>query len=436
MKRIYAPFAYGPGPRNGCWWDETCTAPDWAELTGSHKSDVAIVGGGFTGMSAALHLAQAGASVTLLEAQTPGWGASGRNGGFCCLGGGILEHADLVKHYGEGNTRAWERCEIDAVHLVRDLLTQHQIDADCHSRGETLLAHRPARMEKLRRMADDMPDLDPVLIEGKDLADHGLNGPFHGALTISEGFALNPRKYLFGLARAAKEAGATQFQNSEVRRIERTGQGYILTTARGDVHADQVIVATNGYSSETVPQWLNGRYLPTQSNVLVTRPLSDAELAAQGWTSDQMAYDTRGLLHYFRLMPDRRFLFGMRGGMTSTPTAEARARRRTRRDFDKMFPAWSHVESPNMWSGMVCIARRGMPYVGPVPDQPGLWIGMCYHGNGVAMGSYCGSLLAKSVLGHSDGPEVLNAPLRRFPFGSARRLFIPPVYVARMLRDL
>lgn len=439
MKRIFSPFAYGPDPRNGCWWDETCDAPHWPRLDGTHKTDVAVVGGGFTGISAALHLAEAGVSVTVLEAQTPGWGASGRNGGFCCMGGGRIEPATLAKRHGESAARDWVQCELDAVDLVQSLLTQHKIDADCHSKGETLLAHHPKRMKDLRQAAESetrFPGLSVTLTERADLADQGLNGPFYGALTLSKGFALNPRKYLFGLAGAASRAGAQLFERSEVQAVERDSAGYRLKTASGDIHADQVIFATNGYSSESLPGWLGGRYLPTQSNVLVTRPLSDNELAAQGWTSDQMAYDTRGLLHYFRLMPDRRFLFGMRGGMNSSPRAEARARQNTRRDFERMFPAWSHVESPHMWSGMVCIAQRGMPFVGQVPDHPGLWLGMCYHGNGVAMGSYCGALLAKHCLGTPDGPEVLNKPLRRFPLGRARRLLMPPAYVALMLRDL
>lgn len=93
MSRVWSEYAYGDGPRNGCWWDETCPPPDWPRLRGAHRSDVAIVGGGFTGISAALHLAEAGADVILLEAQSPGWGASGRNSGFRCLGGGRLDEA-------------------------------------------------------------------------------------------------------------------------------------------------------------------------------------------------------------------------------------------------------------------------------------------------------------------------------------------------------
>jgi glycine/D-amino acid oxidase-like deaminating enzyme len=201
------------------------------------------------------------------------------------------------------------------------------------------------------------------------------------------------------------------------------------------VNAEQVIIATNGYSSDDLPDWLAGRYIPAQSNIIVTRPMSENELGAQGWTTLQASYDSRNLLHYFRLMPDRRFLFGMRGGLTSNPGAEARARARVRRDFETMFPAWAHVETPFRWSGMVCLARNGTPFAGPVPGRPGMFAGLAYHGNGVAMGSYTGKLLSGLLLGRNDVPPPMQMPMSRFPLGRARRALLPPVYLAKGLMD-
>jgi len=199
------------------------------------------------------------------------------------------------------------------------------------------------------------------------------------------------------------------------------------------------LIATNGYSSEDMPDWLAARYLPTQSAVLVTRPLSEGELAAQGWTSDQMAYDTRNLLHYFRLMPDRRFLFGMRGGLMSSAWSERQVHERVRGDFEAMFPAWKEVPSPNHWSGMVCLSRNRVPYVGPVPERPGMFAGLAYHGNGVAMGSYSGRWLADLVLGRDPEviyPTPMHEPMGRFPLGRARRVLLPPLYAALRVLDI
>jgi len=437
MRRIFGSYAYSDAPRMGCWWDETATRPDWPEARGDLRADVAVIGGGFTGLSAALHLAEAGADVALLDAEYPGWGASGRNGGFCCLGGAKLSAAQFARAYGPEQARDFHRAEVEAVHLVARLLDRLGINADTHSRGETQLAHNRRAMDRLRRAAE--AEDGAVVTEPAGLAGEGMAGSFHGALTRPVGFGLNPRKYVLGLARAAAGAGARLYQKSPAQRIGKTGTTYRITLPQGELRADTVLLCTNGYSSEDVPGWLAGRYIPAQSTVLVTRPLTDAELAAQGWTSDQMAYDTRNLLHYFRLMPDRRFLFGMRGGLTSTPRAEAAARARTRADFEAMFPAWRGVESAHMWSGMVCLARNRVPFAGPVPGEPGLFAGLAYHGNGVAMGSYAGRLLADLAQGRAPDlpyPEPMRHPMRRFPLGRARRLLMPPLYAALALGDL
>jgi len=439
MKRIYADYAYGPGPRDNCWWDETIAAPDWPVLHGDMDADVAIIGGGFTGISAALHLAQSGASVVVLEAEFPGWGASGRNGGFCCLGGSKLSGASMRRRFGYQAAEIYEAGEAVAVSLVRDLLDTFDIQAETHSRGETQLAHSPRAMKRLRATAESLAkDGEEVeLLEQDQLAEHGLNGPFHGAMTTPVGFGLNPRKYLFGLARAAQAASAQLFQHSAVTGLSRQDDSHVLVTSKGKLRARQVIIATNGYSSEDLPQWLAGRYMPTQSTAMVTRVLSEDEIQNQGWFSDQMAYDSRNLLHYFRLMPDRRFLFGMRGGLMSSARSEKAIRRQLRRDFEQMFPAWSSVDTTHCWSGMVCLARNLVPFVGPVPEMKGMFAGLCYHGNGVAMGTYAGRLLSDLVLGQTPALPYSTAiqSMPRFPLGRARRLLMPPAYTALGLMD-
>ena len=432
MKRIYPAYTYGPGPRDGCWWDETCPSPEWPELNGDQRVDVAIIGGGFTGTSAALHLAKAGASVAVLEAETPGWGASGRNGGFCCLGGSKLSYSALARRFGRDSAAAYEQAEHDAVALVAALLEEYQIAADTHSVGETQLAHSSRAMAKLRRSADH----NGTLHEQEDLPGLGLNGPFYGGYTTPVGFGLNPRKYLFGLAQSAAELGAVFYQTSPVRKVEKTSSGFELELPKGRVQADQVLICTNGYSSEDVPDWMSGRYMPAQSTVLVTRPLTEAEKAAQGWTSDQMCYDTRHLLHYFRLMPDGRFLFGMRGGLRSSKASEKAIRDLVQRDFRRMFPAWSEVEITHIWSGMVCLSRSLLPYTGTIPGYPGMFAGFAFHGNGVAMGSYCGRALARLALGQATGlPQPITHTPARFPLGRMRRALLPPAYAAMAVAD-
>ncbi|NOE20621.1 FAD-dependent oxidoreductase [Ruegeria atlantica] len=432
MKRIFPDYAYGSEPRDGCWWDETVASPDWPEFQGDMHVDVAIIGGGFTGVSAALHLAEK-ASVAVFDAGAPGWGASGRNGGFCCLGGSKLGHASMQRRFGCDAALDYAAAEQEAVRLVADLLAQHQIDADTHSSGETQLAHSRRAMDMLRRNAGEAGTLH----EARDLPGKGMGGAFYGGYTSPVGFGLNPRKYLFGIARAAEAMGAHLFQNSAVLSVEKTASGFVLQTQSGPVKAQAVLVCTNGYSSEDIPAWMSGRYMPAQSTVMVTRPLGRTEQMAQGWTSDQMCYDTRNLLHYFRLMPDGRFLFGMRGGLRSSAEAEAAIQRKVQQDFKHMFPAWSTVEVTHIWSGLVCLSRALTPFVGPVPDQPGMFAGFAYHGNGVAMGTYCGRALARLVLGQDARlPVVMMQTPGRFPLGRWRRVLMPPAYAMLALADL
>lgn len=441
MKHIFGDFAYTDAPRARCWWNETCDIPERPALAGDVKCDVAIIGGGFTGVSAALHLAEAGIDVVLIENRFIGWGASGRNGGFCCLGGGRLGDAAVDRKYGRQERLAFRAAELAAIRLVEDRLTRHQIEVDRHSDGETELAHRPRDMEDFRSGVARVKEnygLDATLVEKDDLADHGFSGPFFGALTIPAGFGLNPRKYITGLAAAAEEAGAVIYHDTPATRVRRTGNGHEIQTLVGKISASRVIFATNGYSSEDLPEWFAGRYMPAQSSVIVSRPLTDQDLDDAGWKSRQMVYDTRNLLHYFRLMPDNRMLFGMRGGLMTGEGAEARAVRRVRQDFDAMFPAWQNVETPHGWSGMVCLARDQMPFVGAVPGEPGLFASLCYHGNGVAMGSYAGALVADAVQGKPTEhiyPDIMRRPLAKFELGRLRRALMPAAYLGFALAD-
>ena len=444
MTRIFPAYAYGDGPFQGCFWSDT--VPDdsaaYPPATGDLTCDVAIIGSGFTGLSAALHLAMDGVDVIVLDAQFPGWGASGRNGGFCCLGGAKASSAILARQFGQDGLAGWRRAEQDAVALVAGLLERHDIDADTHSQGETILAHNP-RMA--RTLGDDVArvkaeyGVDAIWHGPAELDSNGMAGPFHGGLTIPVGFALNPRKYIAGLVRVAQVHGARIFGQSPASDIAPAGSGLTVTTPQARISARRVILATNGYASDDIPAWMAGRYLPAQSNVLVTRPLTEAELQAAGWTSRQMAYDTRNLLHYFRLLPDNRFLFGMRGGLMASARAEAGITARARRHFEQMFPAWKGVETPYGWSGMVCFSANRVPYCGAIPGLPGAFAGFAYHGNGVAMGSYTGALLADLVQDkptRHPRPMVMQADPPRFPLGRLRRALLPPGYALAGLQDL
>lgn len=438
MTRIYEPAAYGP--QGSCYWADTVPAGHWPRLEGDRRADVAIIGGGFTGLNAALALAEAGVDTLLLEAEDPGWGASGRNGGFCCLGGAKASDAALARRFGPEAPQAWHDTEVAAVAHVAALIDRFGWDVDRHSRGETLLAHTARAFDALQRDVQASAKAcgaEPEILGKAELAAQGLGGPWFGGMTLPVGFALNPRKYHAGLADAAQRASVRMYAESPATSLTQHATAWRIATPRGSVSARRVILATNGYSHEDLPAWLRARTLPAQSTVLVTRPLTPTEQEAAGWWSAQMAYDTRFLLHYFRLLPDGRFLFGMRGGLRATARAQQRISRRIRADFARLFPAWSTVEITHQWSGLVCLMRSLTPFIGAVPGHPGLFAGLGYHGNGVAMGSYAGRLLAEAVLERdAPKPDWLGAEPLRFPLGRFRRNLLTPAYLLADALDL
>ncbi|KEP71407.1 gamma-glutamylputrescine oxidoreductase [Thioclava dalianensis] len=438
---IFEPGAYEAGSLAGCYWAQTAPdCPDDGPVSGAAKVEFAVIGAGFTGLSAALRLAQGGADVAVLDMHRPGWGASGRNGGFCCVGGASATSGQIRARYGATEAERFHATERAAINHVSTQIERLGLEVDRHSRGELQLAHSPKAFAEMTRDAPDLAKrhgVEASLIAPAELAERGLGAAgMHGALHLDLGFALNPRKLALGLAGAVRAAGGRIHGDSAVLEITQADGYHVLRTTQGEIRAKHLVIATNGYSSDNVPGWLRWRYLPLQSSVLVTRPLSDAEIAAQGWSSDLMAYDSRHLLHYFRLMPDRRMLFGMRGATRWTPNALETHRRETRAHFDAMFPAWRDVEAPHFWSGLLCFSREMVPFVGEMGAGSGVHGAFAYHGNGVAMANWCGDQLARRLLGQaSDLPQFFSRTPKRFEMGPWRRAALPLALVRYRVLD-
>ncbi|SHM25331.1 NAD(P)/FAD-dependent oxidoreductase [Roseibium suaedae] len=427
----------------GSYWEATAgPIKEDRQLVGDARFDVAIIGAGYTGLSAALKLASSGVSVCLLDARRAGWGASGRNGGFCCFGGTKRSYPDLVRHYGLEETKRFVAYQCEAMELVGERLQSWQVDAARHSRGEVYLAHRPKDFEGFKAEAEYLNSsfgLGARVLNKEEAAKRGLAGPeFHGAMHVPQGFALHPLRYVQALADKVRSLGARVFAHSEVTGMKREGADWRLVTRLGSVRAPRVLLAGNAYSREGAPAWLSGRLLPVMSSIMVTRPLTDDELSEQGWTSGLMASDTRTLLHYFRLMPDRRFLFGTRGGVFESAEALKAMYARGRADFERMFPAWTLVDTEYAWHGHVALSRSRAAFTGPVPGMEGVFASLAYHGSGVAMASLCGEKAGGMILGEvkpQDLPAVIGTVPRRFPLAGLRQLYLLGAYGWYGLKD-
>lgn len=412
-----------------------------APVQGDMEVDIAIIGGGYTGLSTALHLRRKfGLTSHVLEANRIGWGCSGRNGGFATLGIGKTSMAGWIKRWGEVEARRIFDQSGDAVRLVRRLLTEEGIDADATPDGNLELAHLPNRVRGLehdQRLLEAKFGVKSRLIDKAELERNYLvSREAHGALLFENGFALHAMKYVRGLARASQRAGATLHESSPVRGWTRDGKRHVLTTPGGKVTARQVVIAGNGYTGDRLHPAIDGRLLPALSNIVVTRPLTEAERKAINWSTTLPISDTRNLLFYYRLLPDHRVLFGARGGIEDTAASRAAHRKWLLRRLADMFPVLKDIEATHFWNGWVCVPFDKSPHVNSVEDGT-VHYALGYVGTGVALATYCGLLLAHRLVGdESLRPSPLLAqPLPRFPFPALRRTYQRAMYGYFELQD-
>ena len=260
----------------------------------------------------------------------------------------------------------------------------------------------------------------------------------HAALLVPHGFGLHPLRYVRGLAAAAARRGVRIHARSEVIGWERQDGWHRLITRGGSVRARRVLVATNGFYREGLTPGLDDRLLPALSAILVTRPLSETELDLHRWREPMLLADTRNLLFYIRLLPDRRLLFGARGGTDASPAAFARRRAWMMRRLAQKFPHWAGVEVEFAWWGLVCLAADRLPHLGALEGDPTTLFAGAYHGAGVAMGTWLGRAAADHLAGRDllgALPPPIAAPPPRFPIPSTRLWALRAAYLAYQLAD-
>jgi len=407
---LYHPAMYDDSRPVPSYWEASTdrTADPFHPLAGHESAEVAVIGGGYTGLSVALHLARDhGVDVRLLEAGDIGWGASGRNGGFCTLAATKLTVDQMIARYGLDETKRFYASQLEAIDLVDALLRDEAIDCDRRGDGNLLVAHKPSRYRELQEEADTLTRLFGIptrLYSAKEFAAVGHHSPEQfGALHMGAGFALHPLKFALGLGRAAARRGAHLHPHSRVLEWRRAGGRHRLVTAGGEVRARQVVVATNGFTRDDLHPALDGVCVPAISNVVTTRPLDDEEIARQGWRTEEPVCNTRHLLFYYRLLPDRRFLFGARGDTTGRPEDAENMRAWMLRRLGEMFPEWKNVPLTHFWRGFVCGTRRFTPCIGRLDGDPGVWYAFGYHGNGVNTAPWAGMTLARHIAGSNTG---------------------------------
>ena len=401
------------------------SAQDYPALQGELRADVCVIGGGYTGLSSAIHLAERGYRVALLEAERIGWGASGRNGGQCSVGQRKAQD-DLEEIYGKEEARRLWDLGVEAVAVVRDLISRFDIDCDL-KRGclQTALKHSDAAW--YRRYADHMQSeygFGMKYLEGAELERLSGTDVFCGGLVEYASAHLHPLNYALGLADAARSLGVQIFEDSRVKNYDRARPTRV-TTGQGSVLADYVVLGCNGYLERLEPR-VAGKIMPLNNFIIATEPLSEEQQRTIN-PEDVCAYDAKFVVNFWKLSGDGRMLFG--GGENYTRRFPSDIKSFVRKRMLPLYPQLADARIDYGWGGTLAVTMNRMPSFGRL--EPDVFYALGFSGHGVQMATLAGKLIAEAVAGTAERFDVMaRIPSPTFPGGTLLRW---PGLVAGML---
>jgi glycine/D-amino acid oxidase-like deaminating enzyme len=406
------------------WLDTAPQGPDRSRTEIGGHVDVAVVGAGLTGLSAALHLARKGAKVEVFERETVAWGASGRNGGMATTGLSI-GFRDAIARYGFSSASAYFLAYNDAIDTLEKLVGDEGIDCHFARTGKMSLAAKPGHLDGLRKTHEVLEErlgYETHLVPKSELRSEIGSDFYHGAMVDPKGAGLHVGKFTKGLAESAARMGAVIHEKAPVEQIRRLGgTKHELVTPRGTVRADQVLVATSGYTGRPF-RWQQVRIAPVGSFIIVTEPLGK-EVCDQLMPTRRMASDTKNLLYYFRITPDNRLLFGGRARFAmSNPQSDEKSGRILHKAMTSVFPQLANTRVDYCWGGLVDMSMDRMVHAG---EKDGLFYSLGYSGHGVQMATHMGKQMAEYLNGTVEANPWRDLPFKRIPGHFGPPWFLP-----------
>ncbi len=402
--------------------------------------DTVIIGAGYAGLSCAYHLAeQYGEKAVVLEANNIGWGCSGRNAGFVLPLSGRLGYEALVKRFGLETTTAIHHEFLNGVDLVESLINRAAVDVDRQPNGYLKIAHRPKYYDSLKHTADYMSKhfgyhVTPVS-KGELSEKYVDHQEAHGALLYQQGYGIHPLKLCLAYHQLTQQQGIDVYSNSPVTSWTKQGQHHQLVTPQGTVSAKKVVCCTNGYTPKDFHLSVDKRTLPVLTSVIVTRPLTEQEIADSRFFTSQVMMDTRQLKYYYRKLPDNRILFGGRGAITGKQAESSIYHDRLLAALKQSFPALKNLTTDYRWSGWISVSLDDIPHIHQTDDNVFYSSGYC--GAGLSFSTQAGKRLAEKVAGDTAGHHIpmLTTALPKFPFSPFRRIGQSMFYELGRVRD-
>jgi glycine/D-amino acid oxidase-like deaminating enzyme len=411
------------------YWLTTVTMPSGTSTDLPPHADIAIVGSGFTGLSAARLLARRGINVVVLEANSIAWGASSRNGGMV-LTGLKLSPDVLAKRYGMDLTREMYAASLASIDLVEQIVRDENIACDFSRCGHLEVACKPAHFDSYAHSVETIAanfGHSLRIVPRAQLSEEIGSSIYYGGIVDESSAGVNPARYAAGLAQAALNSGARIFENARVAAITRYSRNgsavFSLQTSRGTMTAEKVFVATSGYTP-AVFRDLQKKVIPIGSFIITTQPLP-ASLARELSPRNRMIYDSKHYLYYYRLTPDNRMLFGGRAAFfPETSNTVHRSAEILRRGMVSVFPQLRETRIDHAWGGTLDFCFDTMPHAG---ELDGIHYALGYAGHGVAMATYLGMKMAEQMCGGKNSVPFSRIPFPGAPLGlyDGRPWFLP-----------